>query len=394
MLKVILAHSDDPDTQEAIAEVLDGCVRDLSNFSDIPPKAGILFAAIDFDYALILQEIQQAFPEIDLIGCTTDGEMSSILGFQQDSLTLMLFCSDTVDIHAGVGYRAKENPLAAAQQAVQQATEKCKTPAKICVTLPASYLADGSTTNGELILAGLKSALGSHIPILGGAAGDQFRFQTAYQFFGNEVFTDALPILIFSGDILFSYGTGCGWTPIGCKSIVTKSHGTIVDEIDGVSALKFYQRYLGDRQPTAENPLAVYEGNSDRYYMRVPNTCAPNGSINFLGSVPENAIIQMTDFNRDDVLYGVKTSLQTALENYPGTEPDAILLFSCCCRRWLLGTRAKEEYQIIQQELYQKLAKEIPICGFYTYGEFSPINPQGSTYYHQETFVTLLIGTK
>ncbi|MBD2488199.1 FIST signal transduction protein [Aulosira sp. FACHB-615] len=390
MLKVILGHSDDPDTQEATQEVIDRCVSQLRNLPELPIKAGIIFAAIDFDHALILKEIRQVFPDIDLIGCTTDGEISSILGFQQDSLTLMLFCSDTVDIHAGVGYKAKENPLAAAQQAVQQATQKCGTPAKLCVTLPASYLADGSTTNGELILASLKSALGSEVPILGGAAGDQFRFKTAYQFFGNEVFTDALPILIFSGDILFSYGTGCGWTPIGRKSIVTKSHGTVVEEIDGVSALTFYQRYLGDRQPTAENPLAVYEGNSDRYYMRVPNTCTSTSSINFLGSVPEKATVQMTDFNRDDVLHAVKTSLQTALENYPGTEPDAILLFSCCCRRWLLGTRAKEEYQIIKTEL----GKEIPICGFYTYGEFAPIQPQGSTYYHQETFVTLLLGTK
>ncbi|MBU7584575.1 MAG: FIST C-terminal domain-containing protein [Nostoc sp. TH1S01] len=390
MLKVILGHSDDPDTQGAIAEVLERCVSDLSNYPCILPKAGLLFAAIDFDHALILKEICQVFPGIDLIGCTTDGEISSILGFQQDSVTLMLFCSDTVDIYAGIGYGAKENPLAAAQQAVEQATEKCNTPAKLCVTIPASYLADGSTTNGELILQGLKSALGSHVPILGGAAGDQFRFQTTYQFFGNKVLTDALPILIFSGDILLSYGTGCGWTPIGRKSLVTKSQGTVVDEIDGVSALKFYQRYLGDRQPTAENPLAVYEENSDRYYMRVPNTCSPTGSINFLGSVPEKATIQMTDFNRDEVLSAVKTSLQTALENYPGIEPDAILLFSCCCRRWLLGTRAKEEYQIIKTEL----AKEIPICGFYTYGEFSPLEPQGSTYYHQETFVTLLLGTK
>jgi len=237
----------------------------------------------------------------------------------------------------------------------------------------------------------LKLALGSQIPILGGAAGDQFRFQTTYQFFQNKVLTDSLPILIFSGDILFSFGTGCGWQPIGRRSIVTKSQGTVLYEIDGVSALEFYQRYLGDRLPTAENPLAVYEGDSDRYYMRVPNTFdLQTGSINFLGDVPEQAIVQMTDFNRDEILHSVQTSLQTALKRYPGKEPDAILLFSCCCRRWLLGTKAKEEYQIIKTEL----AQEIPICGFYTYGEFAPLESQGSTYYHQETFVTLLLGTK
>lgn len=100
MLKMILGHSDDPDSQGAIEEVLEQCIRELAGML---PKAGLLFAAIDFDHALILEKINQTFPDLQLIGCTTDGEISSILGFQQDSLTLTLFCSDTVEIYAGVG---------------------------------------------------------------------------------------------------------------------------------------------------------------------------------------------------------------------------------------------------------------------------------------------------
>lgn len=388
MLKVVVGHSEDPESQDAIIEVLEQCSQDLAG---VIPQAGILFAAIDFDHALILKKINLVFPEIDLIGCTTDGEISSRLGFKQDSLTLMLFCSDSIEIRAGVGYGAKDNPLTAAHQAVQQAIDKSTNAAKLCISIPASYIADGSTTNGELILKGLKLALGSQIPILGGTAGDQFRFKKTYQFFGSEVLTDSLPVLIFSGDIQFSYGIACGWQPIGHKSTITKSEGTVLYEIDGKSALEFYARYLGDRPPTAENPLAVYEGNSDRYYMRVPNTYNLEiGSINFLGNVPEQAIVQITDISRDEVIAAAEVSLKNALENYPGTQPEAVLLFSCCCRRWLLGTRAKEEYQLVKN----LLSEEVPVSGFYTYGEFAPLEHQGSTYYHQETFVTLLLGTK
>ncbi|PMB45578.1 hypothetical protein CEN40_11865 [Fischerella thermalis CCMEE 5205] len=388
MLKSVVGHSDDPESQIAIAEVIEQCLNQLAGAI---PQAGMLFAAIDFDHALILKHINQVFPGIDLIGCTTDGEISSTLGFQQDSLTLILFCSDTVKIAAGVGYGVRQHPTAAAEQAVRQATEKSGAAAKLCVSVPASYLEDGSTTSGEEILRGLKIALGDEIPIIGGTAGDQFRFQKTYQFFQSEVLTDALPILIFCGDIHFSYGIACGWKPIGRKSIVTKSAGTVLYEVDGEPALEFYKRYLGDRRPTAEHPLAVYEGDSNRYYMRVPNTYdLASGSINFLGDIPEQAIIQVTDISRDEVIAAAKTSFQTALEHYPGTVPEVILLFSCCCRRWLLGTRAKEEYQLVKQAL----PEDIPICGFYTYGEFAPLEPQGSTYYHQETFVTLLLGTR
>jgi hypothetical protein len=387
MFKVVVGHSDDPDSQGAVEEVLEQC---LSSLAGDLPKAGLLFAAINFDHALILQEINQVFPDLELVGCTTDGEISSLLGFQQDSLTLTLFCSDAVEIHAGVGYKTQENAIAAAQQAVEQATAKSLTPAKLCITVPASYTATGSTTSGENILKGLELALGENIPILGGTAGDQFRFKKTYQFYGTQVLTDALPILVFSGDLRFSHGIGCGWQPIGQKSMVTKAEGTVLYEIDGQSALEFYQRYLGDRQPTAEHPLSVYEGDSDRYYMRVPNTCdLEMGSINFLGNVPQGAIVQLTEISRDEVVAASETSFRTALEHYPGTEPEAVLLFSCCCRRWLLGTRAKEEYDLVKNAL----PKTIPVCGFYTYGEFSPLQHQGSNYYHQETFVTLLLGT-
>jgi hypothetical protein len=394
MFKVVVGHSDDPDSQSAIESVLAQCLEDLTH---ILPQAGILFAAIDFEHALILKQIHQVFPKLELIGCTTDGEMSSKLGFQQDSLTLMLFCSDTVQISAGVGYETRENPTAAAQQAVQQARQQeSSAEPKLCIALPCSYTANGSTTSGEAMMAGLILALGEQVPVLGGTAGDQYRFKTTYQFFRTEVLTNALPILIFSGDMQLSYGTACGWTPMGSKGVVTKAQGTVLYEIDGKPAVEFYQRYLGDRPPSAENPLAVYEAGSDcssdnSYYMRVPNASdAEIGCIHFLCDIPEKALVQLTDISRDILIAAAETSFQTALSRYPGTTPAAILLFSCCCRRWLLGTRAKEEYQVVKDAL----ATTLPVCGFYTYGEFSPLEPQGKTYYHQETFVTLLIGTE
>jgi hypothetical protein len=106
MLKVAVGHSNDPDSQSAIDEVLEQCISSLAG--EIP-KAGLLFAAIDFDHALILQRIHQAFPDIELIGGTTDGEISSVLEFQQDSLTLMVFCSDEIEIRQELGASFKES---------------------------------------------------------------------------------------------------------------------------------------------------------------------------------------------------------------------------------------------------------------------------------------------
>jgi hypothetical protein len=87
MLKIVASHSNDPDSLSAVQEIIRQSINYLQGNI---PQAGILFAAIDFEHSLILQNIHQAFPGIELIGGTTDGEISSLLEFQQDSITLSM----------------------------------------------------------------------------------------------------------------------------------------------------------------------------------------------------------------------------------------------------------------------------------------------------------------
>src|SRR6187549_2180885 len=100
MFTAVVGHSEDMDGAAAAAEVLTQCRQRLNGTI---PTAGLLFAAIDYYHHLLLDEINRQLPDLELIGCTTDGEISSDLGFREDSVTLILFASDTVDITAGIG---------------------------------------------------------------------------------------------------------------------------------------------------------------------------------------------------------------------------------------------------------------------------------------------------
>ncbi|MEM9770377.1 MAG: FIST N-terminal domain-containing protein, partial [Cyanobacteria bacterium P01_D01_bin.73] len=117
MLKIAVGHSNDPDTGEAIIEVLQHCQQQLADGDQ--PQAGILLAAIDFEFEELLEAIAQQYPDIELIGGTTDGEISSVLGFEQDSVSLMLFCSDTITIRSGIGQQLSEDVDEAVQSAVK-----------------------------------------------------------------------------------------------------------------------------------------------------------------------------------------------------------------------------------------------------------------------------------
>ena len=98
MFTVAIGHSEDIDSADAIEEVLEQCREELG---DATAQAGILYASIDHEYGELLEAINRAHPEIELIGCTTDGELSSRMGFLEDSITLLLFHSDVIDIKAG-----------------------------------------------------------------------------------------------------------------------------------------------------------------------------------------------------------------------------------------------------------------------------------------------------
>jgi len=383
MFKVVVGHSNDPDSRSAVDEVLQQCSASLG--ADIP-QAGILFAAVDFEHLFILQRINEVFPDIELIGGTTDGEISSVLEFQQDSITLMLFCSDEIQIYAGLGRKLSGDAAAATKQAVEQAKAKTTAVPQLCLTHPESL-----TTSGVSILAGLKLALGENVPIFGGLAGDQSRYQNTYQFFHTEVVSDSVPILLFYGKVLFSHGVASGWHPIGKTSKVTKVNKNIVYEIDGKPALDFYHYYLSSLSPSMEYPLAVFTQDGESFYMRAPIAYDENiGSITFFADIPEQATIQISEADHEDILAASQASFMTALNNYPGRDPAAVLFFSCVARRQLLGTKTREEYQNTKQCFPKYLAA----CGFYSYGEIAPLYSTGETQFHNETFVTLILGTR
>ncbi|NEQ55185.1 MAG: hypothetical protein F6K11_34535 [Leptolyngbya sp. SIO3F4] len=118
MLKIAVGHSNDPDSLEAVQEVLEQCRHDLAGQR---PQIGILLTAFDFDHEIILEHINAAFPDLQLIGGTTDGELSSVLEFQQDSVTLMLLVSDEVEFQTGIARHVSQNPVELTHQAVVQA---------------------------------------------------------------------------------------------------------------------------------------------------------------------------------------------------------------------------------------------------------------------------------
>ena len=385
MFFAALGHSEEVDTEYVLEDIQEQCEEALQGRD---PKAGLLFAGIDAEHQELLDGIHRIWPGLPVIGCTTDGELSSTTGFQEDSITLMLFGGDSVEIGVGLGRNVSQDISAACRQAVLEAHGNSSLQPTLCIMTPESL-----TTSGQQIVTELGKELGDDVLLFGANAGDQWRFQSTYQFYMDEVTSDTVPVMVFSGTFQFSYGVASGWKPIGEPGCVSRSENNTVYEINDEPAVEFYRKYLGsDATPSGECPLAVLDKDNKVEYLRAtPGTVDERtGAITYFADVREGAKVQITVADRDAILDGCHTSVEMALQSFPGKNtPQAAIIFSCSARKLLLGTRTKEE-----QKIFQDIAgQSIPMCGFYGYGEIGPAaSGSGHSQFHNETFVTLLLG--
>ena len=388
MLNTAVAHSIELDSQNAIEEALEQCRETLG---DLQPQAGLLFAGIDHDFQLILNKIYEVYPEIELIGGTTDGEMSSVHGFSDDSIVLTLFHSQELQFKAGVADRVSEGSLANIKEAVETAKSSLDQEPVLCITTPSYF-----NINFDTVFEGLQQALGGNFPVFGGLAGDQWRFQGSYQFYNNNVFTDAAPFLLIAGALIFSSGVDSGWIPIGKKGKVTQAEKNVVFKIGEQSALDYYKYYLGEEIDVidfgqfGDYPLAIFEDDGESFYLRaIGSFDKEKGSITCGVTIPEGTMVQITHTTRDKIIEAAKMSVNTAATDYPGSKPSVAICFTCAARKQVLGTRVEEEYQILKSNF-----PDLPVAGFYTYGEIGPLNKDKPARFHNETFLSLLLGTE
>jgi hypothetical protein len=384
MLRMAVGHSNDPDPADAASDVVRQCREQLDG---LEPDVALLLATIDMDHQPLLDRIAEACPHTSLVGATTDGEFSSVLGYQEDSVSLAMFSSGTIDLSTGVGRNLSRDLQAACRQAVDQARSGTNQDPRLCFVLP-----DTRGVDPDSIVAALHGLLGPNVTILGGgsSATDPSNWRS-YQFAGSERLEDSLAILLFSGPLELSTGVATGWKPLGKAGLITRAHENLVFEIDGEPAIEFFKRYVGTPSPALiATPLAVFESDSEDYYLRAPTAYdEESGSVTFFGSIPENARVRLSHSSTEDILDGASESFDLARAHYPESKrPEAALLVSCAVRKMLLGGRTGEE----MSRFTAGIEPSLPVCGFYAYGEIGPL-ADDKTRFHNTTIVTLLLGT-
>lgn len=368
------------------------------------PKADVLivFASPRFKHQNLLDGITSVTKKTQMIGGTTGGEISTG-GVSDNSVVVMAIQSDKVKFMNAIGENISKGEIKAGKQLAERLLKKMpRKTAKTLVMVP-----DGLAGNGSDIIEGAQTVLGEYFEIVGGSLGDGADFKKTYQYYDGKVYEDSVPGLLIGGNIVTATGIRAGWESIGNRMKVTKAKSNVVYELDGEPALDFYEKCLGLERSkklpaiALEYPFGMIDeramiGGKEVYFqLRAPLAVdRKNKSITFAAEIPEGKYVTITTASRNSIISGSGEAGKQAKETMKGAKPAFMLIFDCIGRKLVLGSRTQEEVTAVQNIL----GRNLPMVGFFTYGEIGPIDKRvkelQATRYHNQTTVVLVLGEK
>lgn len=385
MFKAATVTSGAPFSRDAGRHLGESLVQQLGS----SPDGCLLFCSPEENLGDMVRGVCEAVGTGNLVGCTSAGEISSE-GYSQHSAVLGGFASDQFDVHM-----ACVNDIGLDSEGAGEKLAAAFPPTVRFVQL----FSDALEGNGCAVLRGMQRVLGDSIIIAGGAAADNMQFSRTLQFSGPQVHTRAAVAMGFSGSFSVGMGVSSGWSPIGIAKRVTRAEGNVLYELNHQPALEVYKRFLGkhvDKLPAvgAEYALGLVDhhgfmGREDYCLMRA--SLAVNhedGSIMYGGEVPEGAMVRFSCCDSNSLLEAAAEACRAALSDLARNTPVMAFLYSCLARKVMLGRRTDEEWRIVRQEL----GRNIPILGFYTFGEYGRAKAGMPSVLHNQTAAVAILG--
>ena len=375
--------------------------RDAIGKSDGIPKILIVFGAMRFNHRDLLAGIASVAGSIPMIGGTTAGEISTA-GFSTGSVVIMAFSNEELEFATGIGHDMSIDETSCS---IEMANDILK---KVAFDPNASLLVfpNGMGGDGLKVLDGLQLVLGKDFEITGGYLGDDEWFESTFQYYNGMVYKDAIVglMVIKKKGVKTGIGVRSGFTSIGNSFICTSSEGNVVKEFEHTNALELYKDFLGEERAARlpgvclEYPFGIIDRNtSDNGENLFQLRCGlsvdhDKGTIALAASIPEGSEVTLTIASRSDIINGAREAAEQAKKSLEGATPQAIIMFSCVGRKIVLGRRIQEEIDAVQQCIGQ----DVPLIGFYTYGEIGPIDKTKkellSVKFHNETVVLWVLG--
>jgi hypothetical protein len=349
-------------------------------------KAG--FALLFFSQALMTARglsdaLRRHAPALHYAGCSTAGEITPA-GLEEGHVMAVLFPARTfVAVTTLV-----RNIASSAMDGIAGQVEQLKLElyGRSRSAGPGNVFAlcfiDGLSYAEEAVTSAIHWGL-DDIPLIGGSAGDDLKFETTTLISNGEVASDCAIIVLVATEIPFHVFKTENFVPTDEKLVVTASDPDrrIVREFNASNAADEFAAAVGivASQLTplsfASHPVVVRVGGE--YYCRSIQKMHPDGSLSFFCAIDDGVVLSIAQ--PKGMVESTRAAFRSVDEKLGGI--DMVLGFDCVLRR--LDARNRQVFREIS-EVY----RENNVIGFGTYGE------QYRSMHLNQTFIGIAFGPR
>jgi hypothetical protein len=317
--------------------------------------------------------IKKYLPQAVCIGTTTDGEIAhSNIHTNHTIATISIFEKTSIRSASAQSVDDYENGIKIAKTLITDET-------KLLI-----LFSDGTTCNGEALLKGIES-VNSNIIIAGGMAGDNGQFMQTYILEGENLLSQGVVGVSLDSEVLqVQNNFNFNWSPIGIKHTINKVSENRVYQIDDLSAVDFYAKYLGEEVADAlpatgiEFPLLIER--NDVNIARAVIAKHSDNSLSFAGNLSQGDQVRLGFGNAEMIM---NESINTFKHIYEH-EIESFFIYSCMARRRYMPG-------FVEMEI-KPFAKTATTCGFFTYGEF--FHQKGQNLLLNQTLTVIALSEK
>jgi hypothetical protein len=385
-MKSAVHHSHETDSflagQGAIREV-------LKKMAGYKPDLLLLFSSIGHDLPKLISGIESLSERVPLCGCTGAG---IITGGGSDeathSIALMALSSECLNIVPFIYSDLANNPEKIGMKIAARVCDENIPNDKNSLLF---LFADGLTINADAVYRGMRDVLPGHIDVVGGTAGNDFQLGKTYQFYNSMVVNDSVCGMLLYGDFNYRIEVTHGSKPVGMFRTITRATGNVIREIDGQPALDILKDFIGaERVQDVGQTLNLFElgeefpgqGYSENILNRaIIGVDEVLGGIRLAVEIPEGAKVRITRRDMSLVLQRTREMAEAMTRGLQESASATYFYFNCSGRGSYLFGDPEQDVDALRDVL----APDSTIIGFFTFGEFAPINNRN--YFHNYTGV-------
>lgn len=317
-------------------------------------------------------DILSILPDARIIGVTSRAE---VFQGRNQTKTCVIAISTFYKTEV-ISYKLEQEQLSSFEMGKVLKREFCTPNTKVMIVF-----ANGRKFNGTEFLQGTETCF-ENVVIAGGLVGRNVGENKSYIFNEDGLIEDGVVGVFLNSDELYvNTDTNFGWIPLGKEHIVTNSENNIIKTIDGISAVKFYEKYMaGEKLNNLSGivnqfPLMIKKDNN--YVCRNVVEVIENKYIKMDFSIPVGEKVR---FGYGNVNYIVNSSRET-FDRIKGYPVESLFIYSCIVRLRFLK-------DIIKNEMLP-LNMDTLVSGFFTCGEFT--NTDGINKFLTQTLTVLAL---